>query len=543
MPYPPFNNFEIVETAKAATAAMNARQWKTAMDSWLRCLALQGAQPCATHQSKLVACYLALARLDDARNLLEKALAAHPLDIDLMVQSAELASQEQNDHALIQAWCACVALDTTKVPVGGFKKLSGALRRAGALEHARAILAQGLQRFPDAPMLLIESAQVEADDNRPEIAANLWLAAIERHRGLIPVGIYISCAQALLKIEQYSKYLEILEQARIKHPKDAQITREIKEVKILCQVDVMIIAEKQDDYRFTYYKQKQGANIIVFTFGTLFTSLTSQAFGFPFLIAEGFDHVHVAQGLHQQYQELSLEDFALVAKPLCEGKKAFTYGVSLGGYAAIYFASAIEACAIASSPVFSSHASAKRFPKNKVEIKHIPLEKFKLNSRAYIFFDPHNVEDANFLNNLLVAACTDLVTTPLPFSGHQALRILVAAGLLKETILKIIIDQPDALKIDDKQLQDTSIYLEELALHHERRGASQQAIDVGRQCLAKELRLGACNAVIRCALKIGQVALATQLFSDALAKFPADRLANLPLPNGPVSDTQQRSKS
>lgn len=528
MTYPPVSNLEMAETATVATAAMNAKQWAMAVDGWLRCLALQGAQPSVAYQAKLLACYLGSKRLDEARLLLEKALSAHPYDVDLMIQRAELASQEKNDHAAIQNWCVCVALDAKKVPVAGFKKLAEALRRAGKLEHARAIIAQGFQHFPDAPMLLIESAQIAADD-RPEIAANLWLKAIENYRGLMPVGIYMSCCQALLKIGKYSKCLEILELARINHPNDARITQKFKEVKILCQVDITIVAEKQDDYRFIYYKQKQGTKIIVFTFGTIYTSLTSPAFGFPFLIAEGFDHVHVAHGLRRQYQELTLDEFAIIAQPLCEDKMAYTYGSSLGGYAAIYFASAIQACAIASSPTLPAHKSAKRFPYEKIQIKHIPIEKFKSNVRNYIFFDPYDIEDANFLNNILVEACADLIRIPLPFSGHQALRILAEAGLLKETIIKIIRDQPDVLEFDDKKFQSTSVYLEQSALHHEKNGLYHQAMDVGRQCLAKKQRLRAFNVVIRCALKLGQVELARQLYGEALATFPSDKLTKLPV--------------
>jgi len=298
-------------------------------------------------------------------------------------------------------------------------------------------------------------------------------------------------------------------------------------------------------YRFTYYKQKQDAKIIVFTFGTIYSSFSSPVFGFPFLISEGFDHVHVAQGFKKQYQELSLEEFAAIAKPLCEGKKAYTYGSSLGGYAAIYFASAIQACAIASSPTLPAHPSAKRFPSDKISIKHLPIEEFRSGSRGYIFFDPYDAEDVSFLTNFIANACPDLVKIPLQFSGHQALKILVEAGLLKDIIKKIIIDQPDSVSINNVNLQDTSVYLEESALHHEKNGRHQQAIDVGLQCLAKKQRLRAFNAVIRCALKMGQVELAVQLHGEALLKYPSERLMRLPAlayqPDGPVCEHPERT--
>ncbi len=522
-------SIDIPELSKAATAAMKAKEWETAAKVWLQCLDLQLAQPCATHQAQLVACYLASNRLNAARELLDKALLAHPFDFDLTIQSAELAHLENNDHTAIQSWCICLALNAKKMPHSGFKKLSGALRRAGHLEYARAIIAQGLQRFPNAPLLLTEWAQTEADDNQLQIAAELWLQAIKHYRGVVPVGIYLPCCQSLIKTSQHEKCVEILESALKNHPGDFRINNKIKEVKILCRVDTLTLAEKIGSYRFTYYKQKNNSEIIIFTFGTIRTDFSSPAFGFPFLIAEGFDHVHVAQGLSQQYQELSLEDFATIAKPVCQGKRAYTYGSSLGGYAAIYFGSIIQACAIASSPTLPAHDMAKRFPKNKINIQHIPIEKFKSDYRVYVFFDPNDVEDSKFLEERLVPACADLIKIPLPFSGHQSLRILGEVGLLKETIRRIILDFPDLLQFEEDVFKNTFIYLEEYALYLERNGQYQQAIDIGCQCIAQKPRVRAFNVVIRCALKLGQFEFAIRQHGEAIAKFPVGNFVKLPL--------------
>ncbi len=519
---------KIEQHAKAATSAMKAKNWEAAATDWLHCLELQGDETRPEHLAQLIACNLALKQYPTAKQLLEHASLRHPFSTSLLLHKAALAYLERDYRDAIQNWCLCMALEPDSMTQLVFKRLGVAFRRLGYIGHGKAIISNGLQRFPNAASLWVEMAIAEETAGQLEIAGGFWEKALENYGGLAPASVCLSACLVLAKNGQLQRCVEILEAALLIHPDDKRLQGRLKEVRIANRVDVSIVAESDGKYRFTYYKQRQEASVIFFTFGTILNDLTSRAFGYPFLTLEGYDHVHVAQGSNQQYQELSLEAFAAIAAPLCAGKKAFTYGSSLGGYAAIYFASAIRACAIASSPTLPAHAMAKRFPNHKIPIKHIPIERFEIAERVYAFFDPHDEDDEAFMRERIAQACKDLVSVPLPFSGHQALKILKEAGLLKQTIRQIVADMPTAITIGEDQFDNTVIYLAKKASYLHRKGQYGEAIEVGKKCIALTPSLHAYNALISSALRLGQLDVAVRHYEDALAYFPANKLVRLP---------------
>lgn len=528
MPTPLTQSKALTEVVKAANVAMRVRNWLVAAESWGQCLTQQQVRPNPLHQAQLAICYLRLQRLDDARTLLDTAMLVHPFDFGLNVQLAELANLEKNDLAAIKSWCVCLALFPDKVKVNVFRKLALALRRSGDTVQARNIIKRGLERYANEPSLLIEWAETETQDQNFKQAADLWLLVIQYYRVLVSVGIYMSCCQALVKSERYDESLKLLRLALGIYPNEHRILKKISEVEALNKIEVLILADVENTYRITYYKQKEPANTIVFTFASLYKNLESAAFGFPFLVAEGFDHVHVAHGVGKQYQELSLDVFEAVARPLLGDKRVFTYGSSLGAYAAIYYASAIQACAVASNPTLPAHPLATRFPAEKITIQHLSFGLIQVTNRVYVFYDPQDVIDSRFLCECIAPACRDMVLIPLPYSGHQSLRMLASSGVFQKTMRHIFSDLPDTIQIDEEKLQPTSIYLEELTLHQEREGQLLRALVTGQQCLALEPRLRVTNAVIRMALKLGQHELAQQTCRDAILHFPLNKVTPIP---------------
>jgi pentatricopeptide repeat protein len=519
----------ITQIAKTATEAMKSKDWETAANLWLQCLERQQVTPRADHQAQLVACYVALKRFEDARLWIERATLKHPFSSSLLMKRAALAYRERDYRVAIESWCLCLALNPGSMSPVAYLRLSKALRRLEFTGHANKFVAQGLRQFPKASALYVEMAQTEDDSGRLQVSGELWEKALEHYQGTVPVPVYVSACRVWAKNKQFKRCVAILEKALVEHPGDRRLLGKLSEARIADRVDVLTVANSEEKYRFTYYKQKQGASIIFFTFGTILADLSSRAFGYPFLISEGYDHVHVGQGPSQQYQELSLEEFAAIAEPLCKGKRAFTYGSSLGGYAAIYFASVIRACAIASSPTLPAHAMANRFPHHKIPIKHIPIEEFETSEKVYAFFDPNDEDDEAFMRQRIAPACKSLIAIPLPFSGHQALRILVEAGLLKQTIRQIVADLPETISIGEDQISSTSIYLDGYSSHLFNKGQYREAIEIGRKCSVQSPRLRVFNVLIRSALKLGQVDEATRYYHQAVESYPAGKVAKLPI--------------
>ena len=100
-------------------------------------------------------------------------------------------------------------------------------------------------------------------------------------------------------------------------------------------------------------------------------------FGELFLNKRGYDVISVQKRKENWYQDLSIEDLKqAVSEIIGRYKTVFTYGSSMGGYAALYFASAVGGRALSFSPRHHSyyalvgmHAYANQFEPN-----HLPLQ-------------------------------------------------------------------------------------------------------------------------------------------------------------------------
>jgi tetratricopeptide (TPR) repeat protein len=335
-----------------------------------------------------------------------------------------------------------------------------------------------------------------------------------------PRSVYLSYGRALQQHGDSEESIEILKQAMTAFPQDAHFVRKCKDGIALATVGVDVISEIAGSYKITYYRQFPEASKIFFTFGIRLSDFDTRPFGFPFLTNAGFDHVHVAQAAGTQYQHLSIEQFRSFAIPLCRNKAVFTYGSSLGGYAAIYFADSIAAQAIAGSPILPAHDLARRYPNDKIRINHVDLTGMNSSTSPVIFYDPRNRDDKAFVKKCILPGFPFARIFALEFSGHESLRILQDVGVLKDAVMNVVRRSETILDIAGGALEASVIYLQGKAEFNERQGQYENAISIARQSNAAGPSLRAYNTIIRSYVNLGLPSMAETAYLEALRYYP-----------------------
>jgi tetratricopeptide (TPR) repeat protein len=172
--------------------------------------------------------------------------------------------------------------------------------------------------------------------------------------------------------------------------------------------------------------------------------LDRAGFGEAFLHDMGFDAFHVINrtNLWFHYSEMP-EALDLIAKAVQGYEQVITYGSSMGGYAAIRFASAIGAkTAIAISPQYGVTAESSPFEYRWQDfsklVRHadFPPHHGSAHVTPYIFFDPADLDRAHFQQ---IAMAYPLTTgLPLTHAGHPAGAFMSETHLLKPAVMEIV---------------------------------------------------------------------------------------------------------
>lgn len=193
------------------------------------------------------------------------------------------------------------------------------------------------------------------------------------------------------------------------------------------------ILAKEDDFAITYHKCHDLSLGVIVTFDNISFGIREKGFGTDFALKSGFDNIYVSQKKNSQYQGLSVDTFHDIVSPFTLGRKVFSYGSSLGAYAALYFGGCINAKIIASAPKNSAHPSvgASRF--KQLSYKHLELVEAPTSSqRPLVLFDPYRREDVKFIDTCVRPAYPHADYREYPFAGHTVLETIQSNGLLGE---------------------------------------------------------------------------------------------------------------
>ncbi|CDM40279.1 hypothetical protein [Ectopseudomonas oleovorans] len=213
---------------------------------------------------------------------------------------------------------------------------------------------------------------------------------------------------------------------------------------------VEVLAEEPGNYRLIDCNVGCKSDVVFVTFGKVSSHVDHLPFGYPFLGRSGFKHLHMAQARRTSYQKLSFERFSEILTPLLRGYRyRFTYGPSLGGYAALYYSAAIGAHAIAGSPRLPLHPENEQYKGvlwqpgsywDEAGYEHVPLSRLDLTEcpPPFIIYDPTDVIDANFIQHCIAPNFTSIRFLEVPGSRHASLLKLSKGGELKALILEYV---------------------------------------------------------------------------------------------------------
>ena len=160
----------------------------------------------------------------------------------------------------------------------------------------------------------------------------------------------------------------------------------------------------------------------------------------PYLLGRSFNNVHVACSNNDWFQYEELKDLG----PACRSVSSWhrdvvTYGISMGGYAALAFSGALDAKrVVAISPQFSIDKTKVPWePRWDKEANRIDFtlddmpQQLSSTAEIFILFDPRKLDRLHVEEIQKIRAVTEL---SLPFSGHASTGFLSECGLLGDLV-------------------------------------------------------------------------------------------------------------
>ncbi len=195
-------------------------------------------------------------------------------------------------------------------------------------------------------------------------------------------------------------------------------------------------------YLVTLHKVPTVSKSLAVCFGYRGTDISPTGFGVSFLTQLGYDVVYVAQKKKTSYQGLSAKQLADAVMPVAAGRQIVTYGASLGGYCALYYAGVLNARALSMSPQNYRHPlyshlfkADPKYPWNHVAaLEDLPISPHN----PTIVYDPLLERDASFVRRWAKPAYHHADEIHVPRAGHAAAAKLSSAGMLKALVLRFL---------------------------------------------------------------------------------------------------------
>lgn len=377
---------------------------------------------------------------------------------------------------------------------------------------------------------LLRKANQNLEKEQLEKASGIFSNIFNRYKNQMNSKSLRQYVRILLRLGEVERSLEVISFGLEKYPSSNELNKLSKQALSLKNMEFQILASEQGDYRIIHYKQKIATNSIFITFGGIKSTFSSgELFGLPFLVEEGHDYVYISQSKNTQYQHLDFESFKEIFTPICEGKKVYTYGSSLGGYAAIYYAGAINAEAIAAGPMLPASPRVKGYQNDKIPILYHSIG--DLESSTYppiIIYDNYYEDDSLIVEEYILPYYPNAKLHKLPHAGHEALELLLEARLLKTTIQSVV--NGETLSFSEKQevFQETSRYLEEKSKYLFKKKQYEAAIIAAKEKVKKAPSIRTYNRIIQAYIQLCLPERAREVYEEAKENFATDLLVNPP---------------
>jgi hypothetical protein len=237
-----------------------------------------------------------------------------------------------------------------------------------------------------------------------------------------------------------------------------------------------------------YLPQNHDNDLVVICFDEMHGGLKKKGFGTDFLIKNNIESFFVSHPIKSFYQGLSEEDIHCYLGDYIRGKKVFTYGSSLGGYAALYFASVLNAKAIAFSPRLDIDPIYHNSDMWNVKLSHSLLDEQKVENYKFkpiVILDPNQPRDKLYYSKRILPLFGSHIDTVEVNDGtHEVAKALANQKMLKDFTLSILIENKiPSFKFNP---EENSVSLSEMAY----KSAKEENFERANRFLKKILLIG-----------------------------------------------------
>ncbi|MGJ8516656.1 hypothetical protein [Carnimonas bestiolae] len=192
---------------------------------------------------------------------------------------------------------------------------------------------------------------------------------------------------------------------------------------------------------------------IVISFGTIRDDKAPEGFGTKFLLKNGYENIYVSQSRYTHFQSLSRKLLKKKISSVVRGRKIFTFGTSIGGYAALYYGDYLDANILAFAPRLSIHPDVIRahpqVNKNtyvkysRTLYLHSDIKKVNYNDNVTIVYDGKLEEDAFFFNKKVKPYFANATVYRLENNSHDIPALLKEAGILSSFVKSVFSGSSD----------------------------------------------------------------------------------------------------
>ncbi len=228
--------------------------------------------------------------------------------------------------------------------------------------------------------------------------------------------------------------------------------------------------------------------IVTFDQLSAFNHSRPRVSGDQIVLACNADHLHLSTSETTWYQSPEIFQALPIARRLCEKySEVILYGHSMGGYAALLFSGSLNATNVVSfAPQYSVDPQKVPFENRFTGfVKDIAFmfddmdAAISKTAPKYVVYDPYTEIDRKHVDLLIDQP--GIIPVRIPFAGHLPGEFLKEAGCIRETIIDLLLDRPNAAQRRTRMRSGrrrSHRYFLERASHIARRGRLMEALDL-----------------------------------------------------------------
>lgn len=375
--------------------------------------------------------YLELNLIDKSINVLKKGFLKHPDNITFLKHLAESSIKAKYWNEAVHYYTLFFEKESVAISSDIILGLAEAYEQLGEMNRAEYIIREAVNVTPQNQELVHRYAQFA-------IKRQQWRMAIQRYEHLL--NLYGSDEKQSTETTLTLSMLYQLIGERDHADELLGYISNLESEKNDEAYDKIKIFEN-DGCTIDFYKKFKSNKQVIITFDSRDVDWNEPPFGFKLLLRQDVDIIAVRQKAKRTYQQsLSQEEFMNAVETLVNGyDDKLAYGHSLGGYTSLYFAANLNCRILSLAPRISIHpVYGKPSTRAQYDFKHKLAHNYNDTISPIIAYDPKEIMDHRYVNEVLLPAYPNAILIKLPYSGHGVARHLLRMGVLKEFILTVL---------------------------------------------------------------------------------------------------------